>query len=139
MTAFLRPNNVNETQWEAICHSDKHLLIVAGPGTGKTHTLVHRLCYLAQNLSSGQKILAITFTHKAADQMQARLETLNPSIARRCFIGTFHQFAIAILRQYGDQNGVRTDFTVATHEQIDQIVDRLWPELSSRKKKNTYI
>ena len=60
-------------------HKGSHLLITAGPGTGKTHTLTHRIAHLIPSLKSDEKILAITFTNKAARQMQDRLTALGVS------------------------------------------------------------
>ena len=66
------PDNVNSAQWQAITHEGSHLLIVAGPGTGKTHTLTYRIARIAQKVGL-EHILAITFTNKAAEEMRERL------------------------------------------------------------------
>ena len=68
-----KPHDLNESQWQAVCHEGSHLLITAGPGTGKTHTLTRRIAHLIPSLKSNESILAITFTNKAARQMQDRL------------------------------------------------------------------
>src|SRR4051812_34377603 len=67
-----RPADLNESQWQAVTHQSGHLLIVAGPGTGKTHTLIHRIARTIPVLKSHESILAITFTNKAAMQMRDR-------------------------------------------------------------------
>src|SRR5205085_5522988 len=69
------PTDVNSSQWKAITHKGKYLLIVAGPGTGKTHTLTYRIAQTVSATADGQnKILAITFTNKAAEEMRERLK-----------------------------------------------------------------
>jgi DNA helicase-2/ATP-dependent DNA helicase PcrA len=93
------------------------LLITAGPGTGKTHTLTHRIASLIPSLKSNEKILAITFTNKAARQMQDRLAALgvDPS---QLFIGTFHAFCLKLLRDYFEHTALPKDFKVASPEDI---------------------
>ncbi|MXX04557.1 MAG: AAA family ATPase [Gemmatimonadetes bacterium] len=67
---------LNEDQLKAVTHREGHLLIVAGPGTGKTHTLTHRMAYLARHETTPGRMLAVTFTNKAAGELKARLATL---------------------------------------------------------------
>ena len=67
---------LNEEQQKAVMHREGHLLIVAGPGTGKTHTLTHRMAYLARHETTAGRMLAVTFTNKAAGELKARLGEL---------------------------------------------------------------
>ncbi len=112
-----RPHDLNESQWQAVRHKGLHLLITAGPGTGKTHTLTHRIAHLIPSLKSNESILAITFTNKAARQMQDRLTALGvrPS---QLFIGTFHGFCLRLLRDYFEHTALPKNFKVATPEDI---------------------
>ncbi len=112
-----RPHDLNESQWQAVAHSGSHLLITAGPGTGKTHTLTHRIARLAPSLKSTESILAITFTNKAARQMEDRLTALGARQSQ-LFIGTFHAFCLKLLRDHFEHTALPKDFKVATPEDI---------------------
>jgi len=109
--------DLNESQWQAVCHEGSHLLITAGPGTGKTHTITHRIARIIPSLKSNEKVLAITFTNKAARQMKDRLTVLGvrPS---QLFTGTFHAFCLKLLRDYFEHTALPKDFRVATPEDI---------------------
>jgi len=112
-----KPIDLNESQWQAVCHEGSHLLITAGPGTGKTHTLTHRIVRLIPSLKSNEKILAITFTNKAARQMQDRLGALGVRQSK-LFIGTFHGFCLSLLRDYFEHTALPKDFKVVTPQEI---------------------
>ncbi len=112
-----RPHDLNESQWQAVCHEGSHLLITAGPGTGKTHTLTHRIAHLIPSLKSNESILAITFTNKAVRQMQDRLIALGVRQSQ-LFIGTFHGFCLRLLRDYFEHTALPKDFKVATPQDI---------------------
>jgi uncharacterized protein (TIGR00375 family) len=76
------------------------LLIVAGPGTGKTRTLTHRLAYLCAEMHvHPEQCLAITFTRRAADEMRHRLQALLGSAAKRVTVATFHSLALSLIRE----------------------------------------
>jgi DNA helicase II / ATP-dependent DNA helicase PcrA len=113
----VKPNGLNESQWQAVRHTGSHLLITAGPGTGKTHTLTHRIVHLIPSLKANEKILAITFTNKAARQMQDRLMALGVRQSH-LFIGTFHSFCLKLLRDHFDSTALPKDFKVATPQDI---------------------
>ncbi|MDE2223307.1 MAG: ATP-dependent helicase [Candidatus Omnitrophica bacterium] len=112
-----RPDDLNESQWQAVRHEGPHLLITAGPGTGKTHTLTRRIARSVPSLKSGEAILAITFTNKAARQMQERLTALGAARSQ-VFIGTFHAFCLKLLRDHLEHTGLPKDFKVAVPEDI---------------------
>ena len=108
---------LNPRQQAAVCCIDAPLLIVAGPGTGKTRTLTHRIAYLVGAAVPTRSILAITFTNKAAQEMAERLVALlGEERTRQLTIQTFHAFCAALLRTYGDVLGLTPDFTIATDE-----------------------
>jgi DNA helicase-2/ATP-dependent DNA helicase PcrA len=109
--------DLNESQWQAVRHEGSHLLITAGPGTGKTHTLTHRIAHLLPSLKSDESILAVTFTNKAARQMQDRLTALGVRQSQ-LFIGTFHGFCLRLLRYYFEHTALPKDFKVAAPEDI---------------------
>jgi uncharacterized protein (TIGR00375 family) len=91
---------------------DGPLLIVAGPGTGKTRTLTHRIARLVAGGAAPEACLAITFTRRAADEMRERLDALTPA-AGRVLVATFHGLGLAILRERHADAGLERGFRVA--------------------------
>jgi DNA helicase-2/ATP-dependent DNA helicase PcrA len=89
-------DRLNAEQRDAVEHPGGPLLVVAGPGTGKTHVLVARICWLLGTLPdiSGENILALTFTERAAHEMKQRVEDLLGDRARGVWAGTFHSFCL---------------------------------------------
>lgn len=95
-------------------------LVLAGPGTGKTTLLVQRARQLLETGALGKsKVLALTFTNKAAAEMKARLSSEIPDADARTFIGTFHAFGSHVLRAHGHAIGIPTDFVV--YDERDQL------------------
>ena len=88
---------LNDDQQQAVTHSHGHMMIVAGPGTGKTRTLTHKIAHVLQNGSDIKRLLAVTFTNKAAMEMKARLEILLGNGGDLPFVGTFHALGYRIL------------------------------------------
>ncbi|MGC8668441.1 MAG: UvrD-helicase domain-containing protein [Chthonomonadales bacterium] len=99
-------------QYAAATALDRPVLVSAGPGTGKTRTLVARALYLIQNGAPPEGILALTFSNRAADEMRRRLAEVAPHAAHRMWIGTFHAFGLEILRRFGKVIGVPPTFRV---------------------------
>jgi len=112
-----KPADLNELQWQAVIHEGSHVLISAGPGTGKTHTLTRRIAHLIPTLAPNESILAITFTNKAALQMQDRLVGL-VTRQSQLFVGTFHSFCLSLLRDHLEHTALPKDFKVASPEDI---------------------
>ncbi len=95
-------------------------LVLAGPGTGKTTLLVQRARQLLETGALGKsKVLALTFTNKAAAEMKARLSSVIPDAEAHAFIGTFHAFGSHVLRAHGHALGIPTDFVV--YDDRDQL------------------
>jgi DNA helicase-2/ATP-dependent DNA helicase PcrA len=103
--------NLDETQMAAV-RVRAPALIVAGPGTGKTATLVQRIQYLVENGVPPEQILALTFSNKAAMEMHMRLERLLGEHGLLPVVGTFHAFGAEVLRTYGVAVGLRPDFNL---------------------------
>ncbi|MER6587340.1 UvrD-helicase domain-containing protein [Micromonospora chalcea] len=90
------------------------LLIVAGPGTGKTRTLTHRIAYLCAELNVfPDQCLAITFTRRAAEELRHRLDGLLGPVAEDVTVGTFHSLGLTVLRENAAAAGLPADFRIA--------------------------
>ncbi len=99
---------------------DGAYLILAGPGTGKTTLLVQRARQIIETKGTEKtKVLALTFTNKAATEMKTRLGTEVPDLEARAFIGTFHAFGSHVLRAHGHAIGIPGDFVV--YDERDQL------------------
>lgn len=92
-------DGLNESQKEAVMTTDGPLLVVAGPGTGKTLTIVRRIAHLVQQGVRPENILAVTFTNRAAREMKERTGTLLGTKAGNIFIGTFHLLGLKIISE----------------------------------------
>ena len=113
---------LNPRQREAVEQTDGPLLILAGPGSGKTRVIAHRVGYLVRDKNvRPRRILAVTFTNKAAREMRDRVFTLvGEDLGRDITLGTFHAVCSRILRIDGEQIGVPRNFTI--YDDSDQIV-----------------
>ena len=106
---------LNKEQEEAVRHTSGPLIIVAGAGTGKTTVMTRRFAWLVQEgLAATDQILAVTFTEKAATEMEERVDRLLPYGHVDVWINTFHAFCERILRASGAEIGISPDFRVAT-------------------------
>jgi len=123
--------SLNTAQREAVLHTQGPLIIVAGPGTGKTRTLTVRIAHLIQaQQAAPEAILAITFTNKAAQEMAARLtDLLGVETTRRITIKTFHAFGAWLLRQWGASLGISPDFVICRDEERRALLAQAAPEL----------
>ena len=103
-------HGLNDAQRSAVTQTEGPLLIIAGPGSGKTRVITHRIAYMiAQGIPSWQ-IVALTFTNKAADEMRNRLNKLSPG--NLTWAGTFHRFCSRMLRQYAPLVGLQENYTI---------------------------
>ena len=122
---------LNPSQAEAVSYGEGPLLVLAGPGSGKTRVIAHRIAYLIKNNGiSPREILAVTFTNKAAREMKKRVETLAGGAALGLWIGTFHSTCLRILRREIDSlSDYAEDFVV--YDRADQLalVKRCMKEL----------
>jgi len=100
-------------------------LVLAGPGSGKTRVLTTRIArILNETPTQNFRILALTFTNKAADEMANRVRLLCPTSEDRLFIGTFHAFCTTILRQHGTHISIQSNFTIYSLDEDRQQVLR---------------
>jgi len=134
MTTLLE--GLNPQQREAVQHVDGPLLIIAGPGSGKTRVLVHRIAYLVRDLEVRPwRIVAVTFTNKAAREMKERLERLMGPQARDLTMGTFHATCAMLLRREGDAIGLDRTFTIYDDEDQQDVIKQVMEELELDPKR----
>src|SRR5215471_1623520 len=104
---------LNPRQMEAVTHGEGPLLVLAGAGTGKTAVITRRIAWLiASRRARPSEILALTFTEKAAAEMQERVDVLVPYGYADVTIRTFHSFGEEVLRGHGVEIGIAPGFTV---------------------------
>lgn len=115
--ALLR--GLNPAQQEAVSAPDQPVLVLAGAGSGKTRVLTHRIAYLlAQRRATPDRVLAVTFTNKAAREMRGRITTLLGSEPHGMWLGTFHACSARILRDRGELIGVPRNFVI--YDEVDR-------------------
>ncbi|MDI3269402.1 MAG: UvrD-helicase domain-containing protein [Bacillota bacterium] len=105
-------HQLNDAQRRAVTHPGGPLLILAGAGSGKTRVLTLRLAWLMEKGIPGDRLLAVTFTNKAAREMKERVEKLMGSRARGLLVATFHSACARFLRVHGSRLGLSPGFTV---------------------------
>lgn len=123
--------NLNAAQKEAVETIAGPVLILAGPGSGKTRVIIHRIAYLINVCGvSSRNIIAVTFTNKAAREMQERLSQLAATASQGITMGTFHAICAKILRMEGNAIGIDRGFVI--YDQADQLslVKRSMAELN---------
>ncbi len=111
-------DGLNPDQLDAVVHTDGPLLVVAGAGSGKTRVLTHRIAHLVgEHDVNPMRILAITFTNKAADEMRDRVAALVGPVARKMWVSTFHSACVRILRREAAALGYPSSFSI--YDQAD--------------------
>ena len=110
---------LNAEQRRAVCHGDGPLLVVAGAGTGKTQVITRRIAWLiATRRARPSEILALTFTDKAADEMQIRVDQLVPYGYTDAAVSTFHAFGDRLIREFALELGLPTDLRVLSRPEV---------------------
>lgn len=106
-------NSLNDQQREAVLYTDGPELVIAGAGSGKTRVLTYKIAHLLQMGYPPYRLLALTFTNKAANEMKERIAALvGTETAQRLWARTFHSIFSRILRANADRIGYRHDFTI---------------------------
>ena len=119
-------NDLNDAQREAVTLEERHALILAGAGSGKTRVLVHRIAWLTEVMKlSPFNILAVTFTNKAAREMRGRMEQLIGHQAQGVTMGTFHGIAYRLLRQHFEAAGLPQGFQILDSDDQKRLIKRL--------------
>ena len=128
-------DKLNDRQREAAAKIEGALLILAGAGSGKTRTITYRIAHMIEEMGiSPYKILAVTFTNKAAKEMKERVESLIGEDAGRVMISTFHSFGLRLLRVYGDRLGYNPNFTIYDTDDQKRVVKNIMKELVIKDK-----
>src|SRR5918911_4180684 len=129
--------NLNEAQQKAVQAVDGPVLVLAGPGSGKTRILTHRIAYLIEAHSvDPYNILAVTFTNKAAREMQERLDRLvGEGRAGTLTVGTFHRVCSRFLRRDIVHLGRERDFAIYDSDDQNRLMKRVLKDLDLDEKK----
>jgi DNA helicase-2/ATP-dependent DNA helicase PcrA len=122
--------DLNDPQREAVTYGEGPLLVLAGAGSGKTRVLTYRIAHLlASGAANATEITAVTFTNKAAREMQERVETLLGRPLRGGFVGTFHRWSLEVLRRYPQAAGLSPRFAIADGDDQRALVTKALKEL----------
>ncbi|MEP6991090.1 MAG: ATP-dependent helicase [bacterium] len=114
--------SLNADQARAVTFGDAPLLVIAGAGTGKTRTLIHRVAALVERGVAPERILLLTFTRRAAGEMLGRAEKLVGAAGARVHGGTFHSVGHRLLRQFGPSAGLPADFTIMDQSDAEDLM-----------------
>ncbi len=131
--AKIRFDGLNPPQLEAVTTTDGPILVIAGAGSGKTRTLVYRVAYLIEQGIAPEKILLLTFTRKAAQEMIHRATELLDHSCSRVTGGTFHAVASLLLRRHGHHLGYSANFTILDRSDSEGIANLLKTSLGLRE------
>ena len=125
-------HDLNEKQVEAVIHNNGPMLVIAGPGTGKTKVITHRIAYLIrQHGIKPESILAITFTNKAAQEMRERVNNeIGEPHGSNIKVSTFHAFCVKVLREHVHHIGLSENFAIFDQEIQDEILLEVVNELN---------
>ncbi len=135
--SYAPPDELNEPQANAVAHAEGPLLVFAGAGSGKTRVIVYRIAsLLAVHRVPPYRILAVTFTNKAAGEMKHRLGGLvGEDLTRDLWVGTFHSVCARLLRRYHDSAGLARNFVIYDDSDQKAVVARVLKELDLDDKR----
>lgn len=131
MSSYL--NELNDVQRVAVTTTEGPILVVAGPGSGKTRVLTYRISHLIETGVAPWEILALTFTNKAAREMKERIEKVVGTKAQRLWAGTFHSVFARILRGEADKIGYPSNFTIYDSDDSKSLLRTIIKELNLTK------
>ncbi len=136
METRLDLTTLNEPQVEAVLHERGPLVVFAGAGSGKTRVIVHRIAHLVlDHHVPAWRILAVTFTNKAAGEMKERLERIVPGAARDLAVGTFHSTCARLLRRHSADLGLSRDFAIYDDGDQKAMIARVLKDLALDEKR----
>ncbi|WP_320046626.1 UvrD-helicase domain-containing protein [uncultured Ilyobacter sp.] len=123
-------DNLNNEQKKAASKVEGPVLILAGAGSGKTRTVTYRIAHMVKGKEiSPYKILAMTFTNKAAREMKERVETLIGEDSKRVMVSTFHAFGVRLLRMYGVELGYNSNFNIYDGDDQKRLIKNIMKDL----------
>ena len=123
-------DELNDVQRQAAMATDGPVLVVAGPGSGKTRVLTYRIAYMIETGIKPWEILALTFTNKAAKEMKARIERVIGGRANSVWAGTFHSIFARLLRMEADKVGYKSSFTIYDSADSLNVIKAIIKEMS---------
>lgn len=124
-------SRLDEDQRKAVTHGEGPLLVVAGAGSGKTRVLTFRVAWLlAAGRARSHQVMAVTFTNKAAREMSERVESLLGEPLHGGFVGTFHRFALQLLRRHPREAGLPDRFSIADEDEQRKLLEGVYKRLS---------
>ena len=127
----MRIDDLNKEQQQAVLKTDGPTLILAGAGSGKTRVLTTKIAYLIENIGiSPYNILAITFTNKAAKEMNDRLYHMIGEVSKRIQVSTFHSFGLKILRENCEVLGYKSNFVIMDSEDSLSVIKKILKNLN---------
>ena len=120
-------NNLNKSQKEAVLHLNGPLLIVAGAGSGKTKVLTSRIAHIIKEKKAyPNQILSVTFTNKAAKEMQNRVSTmLKAEAIGLSWLGTFHSICAKLLRKHATAVGLNSNFSIIDQDDQQRLIKNI--------------
>lgn len=121
-------NELNEVQYQAVTNIKGPVMIIAGPGSGKTRVLTYRIATILEQGTDPFRILALTFTNKAATEMRERIEKIVGSEAKNLYMGTFHAVFAKILRIEAEKIGYTRNFTIYDTEDAKNLLKTIIKE-----------
>jgi len=133
--------SLNPAQQAAVEHRGGPLLVLAGAGTGKTRVLTHRVASLLDDGVPAWRILAVTFTNKAAAEMRERIEAIAGDIhdVRGLWVGTFHSICARILRRWGRPVGLSSNFVIYDSADQTAVMKRVFADLNISASKDSSV
>ncbi len=132
MTDYLK--ELNEVQAAAVMQTNGPVMVIAGPGSGKTRVLTYRLSYLLESGVLPQNILSLTFTNKAAKEMTERISLVAGDKARKVWSGTFHSVFARILRVEAPKIGYPSNFTIYDTDDSKSLITEIVKQLKLNPK-----
>lgn len=125
---------LNEEQIKPVLDTEGAVLVLAGAGSGKTRVLTSRIAHiLDKRLCSPSNVLAITFTNKAAKEMQERIAAILGDVGGM-WICTIHSMCVRILRRHGEAAGIRSNFSIYSETERSNVIKKIFKELDYDEK-----
>lgn len=127
-------NELNDIQRQAVTTINGPVMVIAGPGSGKTRVLTYRIAHMINSGIHPGQILTLTFTNKAAKEMKSRIERVAGPKANQVWAGTFHSLFARILRVEAHRIGFPNDFTIYDTDDTKGVIDDIIKSMNLDKK-----